>query len=241
MSVDFWPMKTDLAIRIEVQLEALGMSARAASLQAGLHADTVGKVLSGASKTLRMDNLAALAKVLNVSPTWLASGQEDDAPPPEENEYAGLPYGGILEAGTWRQADLMDQTGDGRRILTERDPRFPRGQFVAYEIRGDSMNEAGIVEGMWAKAMELHDWNEWYGGLRTGLIVVACAERNNGQEIELTIKELRVFKDHYELWPRSTNPAHKPIEVRLNRDPDATESVRIKGIVTKVEKIVLPY
>lgn len=228
-------MKTDLGMRIEDTLERIGMSPRAASIAASLHPDTLGKVISGKTKSLRGDNAKAVAGVLGVSVFWLLSGQEEDVDPAEDPGY-GEPYGGILEAGPFRPVDLLDQD-EHRRIPISRDTRYPKGQFVAYEVRGDSMNLENIVEGMWVLAMNIEDWKTWYGGLRDGMLVVVQASRHGGQEIERTVKQLQIFPDRMVLVPKSSNSRHRPVDYLKKDDPDNGEKIEIIGVVTKAERL----
>lgn len=229
-------MRTDLGLRIEDTLERIGMSPRAASIEAGMHPDTLSKVISGKTKSLRGDNARKVAQVLGVSTIWLLSGQEEGAELHEDDPGFGEPYGGILEAGPFRPVDLLDQD-EHRRIPISRDKRYPRGQFAAYEVRGDSMNLENIVEGMWVLAMNLEDWNTWYGGLRDGMLVVVQASRNSGQEIERTVKQLQIFPDRMVLVPKSTNSRHKPVDYLKKDDPDNGEKIEIIGVVTKAERL----
>src|SRR6185295_9833405 len=53
-------------LRIVSTLAAQGLSAREASIKAGMNPDTLGKFLSGKTLSLRAVNLSALAQVLDV-------------------------------------------------------------------------------------------------------------------------------------------------------------------------------
>lgn len=58
---------SEFRTRVAMRLAALNMSMRAASLAAGMSADTLGKFLSGENRSLRATNMASLARVLDVS------------------------------------------------------------------------------------------------------------------------------------------------------------------------------
>ncbi len=75
-----------LKSRIRDRLRALGKSGRAASLEAGLHPDTIRNVLRERSKQPRGDSLLKLARALDCSVDWLIEG--DSAPRP--SPMAGL-------------------------------------------------------------------------------------------------------------------------------------------------------
>jgi phage repressor protein C with HTH and peptisase S24 domain len=70
-----------LAARIRARLEALGKTARGASLEAGLGASTIRNVLEGRSQSPRGVTLAALARVLETSEGWILHGDPARAAP----------------------------------------------------------------------------------------------------------------------------------------------------------------
>jgi len=69
-------MNERLKNRVRDRLQTLGKTARAASLDAGLHPDTIRNVLRERSKQPRADSLMKLARALDCSMDWLI-----DAPP----------------------------------------------------------------------------------------------------------------------------------------------------------------
>jgi SOS-response transcriptional repressor LexA len=99
-------------------------------------------------------------------------------------------------------------------------------------VRGDSLNLAGIDDGMWVVAADAADFVDLYGETESGDLVVVKRSRFQGSERELTVKEIRFYRDRYELLPRSSNPVHQPIVVQHNHgvDPDK-EEVRVIGVV----------
>lgn len=90
-------MTETLADRIRQRLAALNISARAASLAAGGSDSTVRNILDGKSTHPRTDTIEALARVLQVTPSWLTSGDvsqpEPAAPalPPNARPAPDLP------------------------------------------------------------------------------------------------------------------------------------------------------
>jgi len=72
-------MDTELKDRIRERLNELGKTARAASIEAGLHPDTIRNVLRERSKKPRGDSLLKLARALDVTVEWLMEG----TPPPQ--------------------------------------------------------------------------------------------------------------------------------------------------------------
>lgn len=69
-------MPNSLADRIQQRLDALGLSARAASRAAGGSDSTIRNILTGASESPRLDTVRKLAKILQVSESWLATGED---------------------------------------------------------------------------------------------------------------------------------------------------------------------
>lgn len=142
-----------------------------------------------------------------------ALSSEDVAHISQHGEHAGtLPYGGIVEAGTFKPADLLNQSGDIRRVPIAPIAQYARARQAAYEVRGDSMDLLGLVDGMWAVGVNYWDYVEVYGrGVRNEQLVVVRQTRFQGSEVEMTIKEVHLYKDRTELVPRSRNKGHKTL------------------------------
>lgn len=143
-----------------------------------------------------------------------------------------LPYGGIVEAGTFRPVELISQTGERRRINVPPVGKFGQARQAAYEIRGDSMDLRGLHEGMWAIGINVIDYAEIYGrSVQDEQLVVVRRTRFQGSEIEMTVKEVRLFKDRTELIPRSRNSAHKKLIIPAVMDGESDENIEIAAIV----------
>jgi phage repressor protein C with HTH and peptisase S24 domain len=82
----------DLVSRIEKRLKAVDKSARAASLEAGLSDAFVRNILTGKSKSPRVENFDVLAQVLGTTADWLLKGE-------------GPEVVAIVEAKTWVPSD----------------------------------------------------------------------------------------------------------------------------------------
>lgn len=68
-------MSSDFQMRVRTRMAALKLSARKASLEAGLSADTVGKMLRPDAGLPRGDSLSGLAKALETTEQWLLTGE----------------------------------------------------------------------------------------------------------------------------------------------------------------------
>lgn len=78
-----------LAQRVRIRLDALGLSARGASIAAGLGPDAIRTIFSGASREPRRSTILALAEVLRCTEEYLLDGAD---PPPAlaaKDEWAG--------------------------------------------------------------------------------------------------------------------------------------------------------
>ena len=192
------------------------------------------------------ENLIAAALAYGTTLQYLASGDyygvssEDVAAELSRPAHHpdGMPFGGIAEAGTFRSVDMLDQDSASRRIPIERDPRFPKARHYAFEVRGDSMDLEMILDGMWAVGLDYKDYVEHYGDLRDGFIVVAERTRAQGSERELTIKQVRFFRDRMELWPRSSNSNHVPLIVPHNKH-DESSAVTVVAVVTRAVRLLM--
>jgi transcriptional regulator with XRE-family HTH domain len=148
------------------------------------------------------------------------------------------PFAGFVQAGAFLAVDeyfQQDSYEVPEFVLPH--PRYPKVRQYAYQSKGDSMTEVGIEDGMWVVAAEAIGYIDTYGETVSGDMVVVERTRFQGSERELTIKEIRYFRDRYELHPRSKNPAYKPIIVPHNLTVDGDEfEVKIIGVVLTAYK-----
>ncbi len=196
--------------RIAIEIDNLGLTVRELSIKAGMNPDTLGKFMSGKTQSLKANNLSSVARVLQVSESYL-TGSDLDGPKATPNVMGGVRYGGIVEAGAFRTQNDMNQGDDYRIIPVAPDPRFPRHAQFAFEVVGDSMTQEKIFEGMWVLAVDLVEYERLHGPLEDKKLVIAERRHNGMTERELTVKRLRMFQDRIELQPASENPVHKPI------------------------------
>lgn len=188
----------------------------------------VNKMASGKRK-IAADELIAITQVLKVAaPADTATNEPRPIP-------AGhLPYGGKVSAGYFLSVDEFNQDLEYFEVppSVPRHPSYPMLQQSAYQAVGDSMNEVGILDGMWVVAASYADWIDKIGELDNGNFVIVQRARAGGSEIERTVKEVQFARRGMRLVPRSTNPVHKEffIDLDVDADPD-TEQVAIIGVV----------
>lgn len=233
-------MPEDLKSRVLARMNTLKLKAAPLAKKAGLGESFVRDILRGKTSVPKADNLALLAKALETTPEYLLG--QDDSPAPSTSSVgpaftrSGVqpPFAGFVRAGLFETFDPDFQQDHPVAIpdFVQVQPGYGRIRQYAYQARGDSMDEAGIREGMWIVAADAADFIDTNGDLESGDLVIV--ERTEAQRAsrELTVKEIRFYRDRYELLPRSSNPEHKPILVKHDHDVDADGiEVRIVGVV----------
>lgn len=237
--------------RLRTALEVRRISASAASEKAGLGRDYLRDLFRGKKQSVTSEALGRLAEVLDCDLIWLSTGkgelsseqvaqlelapdaQIDTSHESLDTKDQYVEYGGETEAGIFRPVDMISQEPPHRWIHLPRDPRYPKCRQYAFKVVGDSMNAAKIEDGMWAIAIDYDDYAEFHGEIRDGKRAIVERTRFQGSERELTVKEVRLYRDRMELIPRSTRQGYDPIVVPYNSDDSLDETVKILAIVTK--------
>ena len=187
-----------LAQRIQSRLDAMGMTARRASLQAGLSPGAVGKMLSGDSESPRAKNLQSLATVLHCDPAYL-TGERDD-PGHLTGPVEGWPViriGGEARFGAWGEGD-QPLTGSGVLFM----PPMPE-----YEpIQQSAMILADRhMERLFQPQTVLHLLSFKQGSLREGDVVVISRSRFEGRMFEITARQVESVAFRAKLTTRFNN------------------------------------
>jgi len=159
----------------------------------------------------------------------------------KENSTETPPFAGFVQAGTFLAVDEYFQQ-DGYDVPSDvvRRGEYSRVRQYAYQVRGDSLNAVGIEDGMWVVAADAVDFIDTYGDIESGSLVVVERTRSQGAERELTIKEIRYYRDHYELHPKSTNPEHKPIIISHSTAPADDIEVKVIGVLLSATRVFRP-
>lgn len=141
-------------------------------------------------------------------------------------------FAGIVQAGEFRPVDeYFNQDPEGVPVFVLPHPRFPKLRQYAWKAVGNSMDLAGIADGMWIVGADAADYIDGVGDIESGDLVVVERTRYQGAERELTVKEIRYYRDRYELIPRSSDPAHQTIVVRHDHSAHDDMEVRVIGVV----------
>ena len=139
-------------------------------------------------------------------------GTISTAKPARAIAAAGIPVLGQIAAG----APILAEENIEQRLHAHEMFGDPEGLF-ALRVRGDSMIDAGILEGDYVIVRSRETASP-------GNIVVALLEN------EATVKYYRPQRDHIELVP--ANPNYQPIQI------DENSGFRIAGVVTGVIRTI---
>lgn len=183
---------------------------------AAISKNTLYNFLNGHNDALDHQTYRKLARAANV-PVHVLTGE-----PPEVPEPSGIAVVGYVEAGTFSPAIEWD-SGRWYHVDVPVPARF-KSMAKALAVRGPSMNkeypDGSVV--VWVDQLDFrpaeHDDH---------VIVYAYS---HDDEIEATVKELRMIDGQAWLWPLSDHPAHQlPIDPR--NPPAHIARVEVKGIV----------
>lgn len=237
--------------RIRQRLDDLKRPEREVARRAKVHESTLWAILSGkAGYFPKAKTLKGVATALDVTPEWL-TGETDSITIqgsgslhiPDSKHYGtmtateAVPVVGTVEAGAFRP--VMETVDEATQEYIEivRHPRFKAFPHIAFTVRGDSMNLKGISDG---DTVICVPWADIGIGELTGILVVVERIANGGLLREWTVKEMEARPDRVVLHPRSSNPAHAPIEI-MRADHDTGTEVRIIALVVNVLKNAFPF
>ena len=213
--------------RLKLLVRESGKTPRAISIEATGKPDAIRDVLRNKVVNARSDTIRLLAKTLKTTVGYLTGESDDPSPrkPLLNNGVIAARVVGSVQAGAFMEIDSPSSYEDDPKwIPSIRDPRFPDLDPIAFEVLGDSI-DLKCPHGGYAICLPFD---------KTGLQVKdgqwVVAERQRGDMIERTIKQVRRVEDRFELHPASSNKKWKPI-----RFPDAEphEEVRIIAVVLR--------
>lgn len=176
--------------RIQQRLNDLGITARAASLRAGLSADAIRNIeraVESGRDGISTVTILKLAPILQTTPSWLLEGGGS----PESRAIPKLSW---VSAGTFETTDAIMSTDD---VTMLRIADLPEGDWVALDVIGDSMDRISPPGSV--IVVNRSDRR---------LTPNACYVIEDG-EGGATYKRYRTNPDRFE--PVSTNPEHEPL------------------------------
>jgi SOS-response transcriptional repressor LexA len=125
---------SDFRRRIRERLKTLKKSMRGASLDSGLSAEAIGKILSQPQNSPTLTTIEKLAKGLETTPEWLAFEIAVHRP-----EHPSIDIRGDVAAGLWLEVHAVDEHALDNIPLTA-DPRYPASAQYALGVRGTSID-----------------------------------------------------------------------------------------------------
>jgi SOS-response transcriptional repressor LexA len=136
----------------------------------------------------------------------------------------GVQVRGDVAAGRWyEQADLFED--EAPEVPTVPGKYSTLEQF-AFRVVGNSMDRRRIFPNDFVICVSYFDARS---GILDGDTVVV--ERRNGQLVERTVKEVKLFNGGFELWPRSTDPKwQEPTIIADKRSPHAEDGTEVEII-----------
>lgn len=229
------PEKTILQTRLQELLDKKNLKPAPLAKQLGLGESFVRDILRGKAKSPRADGLAALADALGTTSDYLLGNDESGAlaGPAILRQGEPLKFAGVVQAGAFLAVDEhfnQDPEEVPHYVLPDASIS-PKVRQYAWRARGDSMNEAGILDGMWVVAADAGDYTDLIQDIETGDLVVVERSRAQGGEREVTVKEVHFFRNRYELRPVSSNTEYQPIIVENDKSPADDTEVKIIGVV----------
>jgi transcriptional regulator with XRE-family HTH domain len=224
---------TVLQKNLKALMDAQGFSGRGLGAAAGTSEMAVGKILTGESRNPRSDTLMKLARALGVSVAEL-TGERDipiaafdrqQKPTVANDSIQRLHVRWEAAAGAWLEVDThrdADEFADAP--ITSGGTAF---KFLA-RVKGNSMDLEGMPDGSLAVCLE---WEEVGRDPKDGDILLVQQTRDGGLMVETSIKMVKVFRDRYELHPRSSQPGYKVITIPKDAEPNDGREVKILGLV----------
>lgn len=231
-------MSRDLRDRIRERLKDLSKSMRAASIDGGLGPDAIRDLMRRPNDSPTMETVEKLANGLNTTAAWLAFEAGPKTLKPTRG--AGLVGAGrafslarvdsAVRAGAFLQASAFSDDL-GEVISAPRDPDYPFARQVAFQVEGDSMDEAKPRPIKHGDFIICAAWEDLGIEPRNGQIVVVEQILDGGQLRERSVKAYRGEGDTAVFFPMSSNKKHEPIVVPRNLEPEDGREVKILALV----------
>lgn len=225
------PGVMDMRDRIKQRLEAVGLTANAASKLATSkngksgNPNLIGDILRNPDQSPRWATIEKIAQVLETTPEWLANGGPEVAP----STPMMIPIRGMVEAGAFREVDIY---------ASEIEPRYVPGlaaandgyDYFALEVRGPSINrycaEGGFI--VCVPVSQVVPADTPLAPLLDGKYVVVERVKPDGSR-ETTVKRFVAKRSGpAELHPDSTHPAH---QAPITYDDQSETQVSVIGVV----------
>lgn len=231
--------QADFAERLTLALDLRGLSAADLSRATGVSEGTISCYKKGKYQA-KQNRVYDFAKALRVDPSWLMGYDVPmEADRPTATTAASVPPGfavpgdktplpaGATAMNPHQVAPLLGTVRAGMPMYAEENiedyipiRQTDGAKYFWLNIRGDSMNAAGMDEGDQILVREQPE-------AENGQLAVVMVNGN-----EATVKYFRREGDLVILTPKSFNPVHQPQIYDLKRVP-----VQIAGLVVECRKV----
>lgn len=220
----------ELSKRIAKRLTEVKLSARKASMRAGLSPDYI-RDLGRKHSAPKHPNIVAIAKVLELPEQYLLDAVEVGAQQPmlQPRFVMKTVYvKGAVQAGVFREA-LEWNPSDWFAITVPIEDDYAGVERFGLEVRGPSMNRL-YPEGTFVVVVRFQDI------ARTpepGERVVVLRRQRGGADFEATLKEYdRDARGRHLLWPRSDDPDYQQPFILTAEDlPIGSGAEQMPGLV----------
>lgn len=215
-------MLKDILDRIESRLQALDLTASAASTRAGLSKDAIRNIQRavelGKEGGASTQTLTKLAPVLQTTASWLLEGDAANDNQPVESGLRKVIVAAYVQAGVWTETWEWGDD-DQYAVFVPDDPAYRKFKLFGAEARGPSMNRR-YPEGTVLVFADVQETGEQpIAGKR-----YVVERRRPGGEAEHTVKLLHIDDDgKYWLLPESDDPRYQaPIAIEDGTGDDDT-------------------
>jgi len=90
----------------------------------------------------RGGRIEAIAKALDVTETWLLTGETTSIVPKSATESPSIRIEGLVGTGLWQEDGSSVAGGRPRAIPMTKGLRYPNARLVAFEVRGDDFSKS---------------------------------------------------------------------------------------------------
>lgn len=223
------PLK-QLKDRLRELLDLRSMTAKEASLLAGLGATYLADILSGKSRNPQMTPLQSIAQVLNCDLQYLLGQSDTITAEDGRRNVHPMPVLYIAETGAFRPMLAKSKTLAPRTIHADPHPNYPHARHFVAEVRDDAMDRAKLMGGMFALCV---DFMSAKLTVESEKIYAIRRTMDGGKHYETIIRRAMVYTDRTEYKAESTSEDYDTLTI------DAGSQMDNQG--AQVEPIALVY
>lgn len=193
-------------------------------MRAGKTRTFVYDVMIGKKASFKGDGLSKVAAALECSVDYLTgatnavNGVAEPLPlSPRPHSNSRMPYAGIIETGMYRRPPYPGTNPSHLNIMT--DPAYPPQHQLAYLVRGNGLDERGIVDGMVLTCVKAEAAKD---AIQNGSIVIIRMSLPGSDEIEFSAREVRFYPEKTVFRALSKSQEIQPIVIAESEDAGVT-------------------